>query len=317
MGLSSGLIHLPSKVFSRPRPMNAALADRLRTGEAEIIVSGRRTSRAGLLLFRHPKIFTAAALPRVEAERVVLAINHPPISAFGPEPEYDLLAIASRLERTYGMPPALAPIGPAIRDRLLQRWGDAIRLTPEDWVNVFDLDRFDVHRDPPRGGVLRIGRHSRPGREKWPDSREAILASYPDRADTPVNVLGGIDPILPILEGLPRHWTVHPFGAMDPADFLRGIDVFVYQHHPGWTEAFGRVVIEAMASGLPVVVPPYMRALVGDAGICAEPEEVGARLETLREPETWRLWSGRARRFARDGFGDDVHRRRLARLGIG
>jgi glycosyltransferase involved in cell wall biosynthesis len=44
-----------------------------------------------------------------------------------------------------------------------------------------------------------------------------------------------------------------PAGAEDPETFLHSLDCFVYRTAETWLEAFGRVVIEAMATGLPVV----------------------------------------------------------------
>jgi glycosyltransferase involved in cell wall biosynthesis len=44
-----------------------------------------------------------------------------------------------------------------------------------------------------------------------------------------------------------------PECSQDPVEFLRSLDCFVYRTADHLTEAFGRVVIEAMACGLPVV----------------------------------------------------------------
>ena len=38
--------------------------------------------------------------------------------------------------------------------------------------------------------------------------------------------------------------------------FLRTLDCFVYRTSESWFEAYGRVVIEAMATALPVVASP-------------------------------------------------------------
>lgn len=44
-----------------------------------------------------------------------------------------------------------------------------------------------------------------------------------------------------------------PAGAEAAPDFLRSLDVFFYRTGPSWHEPSGRVVMEALASGLPVV----------------------------------------------------------------
>jgi len=41
--------------------------------------------------------------------------------------------------------------------------------------------------------------------------------------------------------------------AEEPDVFLSSLDCFIYRTHDSWTEPFGRVVMEAMACGLPVV----------------------------------------------------------------
>jgi len=45
-----------------------------------------------------------------------------------------------------------------------------------------------------------------------------------------------------------------PANAVAAAPFLQGLDCFTYRTHPCFPEAWGRVVLEAMAAGLPVVV---------------------------------------------------------------
>ena len=42
-------------------------------------------------------------------------------------------------------------------------------------------------------------------------------------------------------------------GAEEPAVFLRSLDCFVYRTSARWFEAYGRVIVEAMATGLPIV----------------------------------------------------------------
>lgn len=59
-------------------------------------------------------------------------------------------------------------------------------------------------------------------------------------------------------ESSPEGWDHHriellPVGWMAPHHFLCGLDCFFYRTAEHWNEPFGRVVMEAMACGLPVV----------------------------------------------------------------
>lgn len=53
----------------------------------------------------------------------------------------------------------------------------------------------------------------------------------------------------------PRHnLELLAAGAIPAPSFLQSLDCFIYRTHPFVPEAWGRVVLEAMAAGLPVVV---------------------------------------------------------------
>jgi glycosyltransferase involved in cell wall biosynthesis len=60
---------------------------------------------------------------------------------------------------------------------------------------------------------------------------------------------------LGLRQRLPEHPLIElwPEGALAPEAFLQGLDAFIYRTRSDWFEAFGRVVLEAMACGLPVV----------------------------------------------------------------
>ncbi len=63
-----------------------------------------------------------------------------------------------------------------------------------------------------------------------------------------MRVLGGADAVADVLGEVPPAWEVFPFGSVDPAEFLAGLDAFVYYHHRDLDEAFGRTVLEALAA---------------------------------------------------------------------
>ncbi|GAA4836733.1 hypothetical protein GCM10023221_12480 [Luteimicrobium xylanilyticum] len=80
--------------------------------------------------------------------------------------------------------------------------------------------------------------------------------------------------------------TLHPgTDAEELAAFYRSVDVLAVPslETPGWVEQFGRVVVEAMACGTPVVTTPTgaLPDVVGDAGLLVPPNDVPALREAL------------------------------------
>lgn len=71
--------------------------------------------------------------------------------------------------------------------------------------------------------------------------------------DCSVKIMGGSAPLIAELGGEKR-MEILPENAIPAIDFLHSLDCFTYRTNPVWTEAWGRVVTEAMAIGLPVVV---------------------------------------------------------------
>jgi len=112
----------------------------------------------------------------------------------------------------------------------------------------------DVARFPARQRVGRrpftVGRLSRDVPEKHHEE-DAILWRALAAEGMRVRIMGGTC-LAQKLAGVPNIELL-PAGAEDAATFLRSLDCFVYRTSARWYEAFGRVVIEAMATGLPIV----------------------------------------------------------------
>lgn len=108
-----------------------------------------------------------------------------------------------------------------------------------------------------------------------------------------VRVLGG--KILGLTaEGI----ETYPENAMPAAPFLKGLDCFIYRIHPAMYETFGRVVFEAMACGLPVVVEPRhgYRAWLRDgenAVFASTDQEFLDAIGRIREDVDWAAQLGR------------------------
>jgi glycosyltransferase involved in cell wall biosynthesis len=188
---------------------------------------------------------------------------------------------------------------------------EAIQLAEADWVNIINVNEWR-RASRPNNDVIRIGRHSRDQYVKWPVERETLLAIYPTSEKYQIDVLGGAKAVEHVLGDLPSNWHVRDFGDVHPREFLADLDVFVYYTHPEWVEAFGRVIFEAMAVGVPVIIPPNYQELFGEAAIYAEPNEVTRKIDQLMEDrEAYQAQVERAQAYVEKHFGYSKHASRL------
>jgi len=313
-GYSVGLVNLESAILTSPRPINPRIRALIDAGRCSLLPP-EAPVRARLAEIHNP--YTVAQIPirptRVSAEQRLLVVHHPPFAADG-TPYYDLRRTQRVAEEILDGSVTWAPVGPRVREQL-QGSDESPPLFATDWYNVIDTTAWTVNRIPPNHGRRIFGRHGRPDAQKWPETREAILRIYPDDPRLIVRVLGGGDFLRTIMGAYPRNWEVLPFNAMDPVRFLQDLHVFVYYHHPNWVEAFGCAIAEAMASGLPCVLPKHFADLFGEAAIYAEPEQaVAAALAICEDPTKYRRQSAVARESAELRFSHDTHVRRVQDL---
>jgi glycosyltransferase involved in cell wall biosynthesis len=300
-------------LVSRVTPVNPRIREQIRHGRARLFL-GDRPIKTKVVVVRHPAVLEAAAdqLPPIETQHVVLVANASPTDIDGHR-HYRPAVVDPIAHERFGVAPIWAPIRPLVREAIASEI--PVGLREQDWVNVIDVDAWHVDRPGWRSDRPVIGRHSRPSPQKWPTDPKVIEAVYPVDGSAIVQILGGAGPVREILGSLPASWQVIPFGGMDPREFLAQLDFFAYYHHPAWVEAFGRNILEAMASGLPAILPPHFRPLFGDAAIYAEPAEVPSVLSQLyADRQAYEDVAARAVSCVRAGFGYEAHQRRLSEL---
>jgi glycosyltransferase involved in cell wall biosynthesis len=311
-GYSTALVHLNGPLVAKVAPINQLIRHEVESGHAELLVRGAPV-RARLVVVRHPAVLQDAAdqLPPIEADHVVIVANAAPHDIDGHE-HYRPEHVHRIARRVFGQEPLWAPIGPLVRKAITSRV-PASSLVESDWVNIIDVDAWATPRSGPRAERPVVGRHSRSSPQKWPRDAETLRAVYPVDGSWNVQVLGGAEPAEALLGQLPGSWEVYEFGAMPPRDFLAGLDFFVYYHDPRWIAAFGRTILEALASGVPAILPPHFEELFGDAAIYAEPRDVRRIVDELyADRDAYDKQVKRATETARARFGYEAHVARIA-----
>jgi glycosyltransferase involved in cell wall biosynthesis len=318
MGLRTGLVQMYRYDLTPSMNINQKVRELLDGDQVQMLVYGEKVS-CDVLILKHPPILQEwqQFVPDVEAANVHVIVNQTPLRHYGDEGRllYTISQSKEHLQRYFGEAGVWHPIGPLVREALYQHHEEElaeITLADEDWVELIDVNEWRRESRPPRGPSPRIGRHSRDHDVKWPVDPSELLAVYPDSEEYEVHVLGGAEIARKVLGGIPKNWHVLGFGELHPKDFLSTLDVFVYYTHPDWVEAFGRVIIEAMAVGVPVILPHSYRELFKEAAIYAEPSEVKSNIDRLMADDEYYESQVRvARDYVEKHFGYTVHATRL------
>jgi hypothetical protein len=323
-GRTVGLFHHPRRDYDPPRTINPKVLELVDGRDVAFVEPGDEV-RCELLLMRFPPFASALgpALPAVEAKRKLLVVNQTPVTHYGgtvPGAEvWDVAAVHANLHRWIGDHEWIAA-GPRVREALLTHHAEPMRgvsLADWYWYPIIEPAGPEARDGHPVSRPVRIGRHSRDDITKWPVSAEALLACYPEGPEFEVHVLGGAVAPRRILGKAPANWTVHEFDAIAPARFLSGLDFFVYYPDPSMLEAFGMAPAEAMAAGVPTVLPPIFEPLFGDGAVYAEPEQVRELLlELADDPVRYAELQRAGRAVVRERFGPAAHRARFTAAGV-
>jgi glycosyltransferase involved in cell wall biosynthesis len=320
-GLRTGLIQMNRYDFYSEKELNPKVRELIDGDMVQMIVYGEKVT-CDVLIIRHPPVLQdwQKYIPDVDAKAIRVIINQPPKRDYSKAGKtlYDLKTCAKHIQQYFGRVGKWYPIGPLVREVLHEHHKKElpyINLASQDWVNIINIDEWKRKKRPRRGSTIKIGRHSRGQYVKWPNNKEQMLQIYPDDKEFEIHVLGGAEAPKQILGELPANWHVLEFGEMDPKAFLADLDIFVYFTHPDWVEAFGRVMIEAMAVGVPVIIPPTYQSLFGEAAIYAKPNEVKDAIHQLmNNDEYYEEQVQKAQNYVEKHFGYSMHLARINEL---
>jgi glycosyltransferase involved in cell wall biosynthesis len=325
-GLTVALVHHPVKERAMGRPIDPKIRA-LIDDELVYEVRPQDTVHCDLAIMRFPVAFENLMedRPRIEAARTVLLVNQTPFEEYGPVGGYGTAWSIRDVHRNVtdwvGHHTWYA-IGPAVRDVLRAHHAEEmedIDLATDFWYETIDIAEWTPRERRVREDdePIRLGRHSRDHVTKFPNMARRLLTAYPVAEDIEVHMLGGHEALHRILGKIPPGWTSHRFGTMSAVDFLGQVDVYAYFIDENLLEAFGRAPMEAMAAGVPCLLPPNFAELFGDGAIYCEPDEVEAQVRLLASDKAYYAERAAAGlRVVHERFSPDALLRRVNGLGV-
>jgi glycosyltransferase involved in cell wall biosynthesis len=219
--------HVPTRIWSdvSPHPLLLELDPTIQTIGYDNVPSGDTLAVMGL--YREAGTWIGRVAPR----RVILRYNVAYVLQL-----LDWLGATARL--------------PAERIDVLfasQALKDAVGIDGDVLPSITDTGSLKP-REPVQS-VSRVGRMSRDKLDKHHPKDPSLYRSLLDMG-VAITIMGGSE----VAAFLPEHdrLTVMPAYAVPAPVFLHGLDLFLYRTGT-FFEAWGRVIVEAMGSGLPVV----------------------------------------------------------------
>lgn len=172
----------------------------------------------------------------------------------------------------------------------------------ESYPMVVDMQRFSGVRLRRAGGRLVVGRSADNEAEDWP-TVEALHETFPTDGSVEVRVLGDARGALRVSgeRRLPADWLSFRDGDISPEIFWRTVDASVVYDQETRGRAIERPVLEALASGTPVITDSERAALYNHAVLVAEPADaVRIATDLLADRDRYEEVAEIGRSFVRD-----------------
>ena len=317
-GLDAALLQYRRADQDVTRPLNADVRRLALDNDVRIVAPGE-TLEARTVVVTYPPVLQEALdrFPKVAHDDLIVVVNQmAERDRGGADVAYDPARVRANLVRLFGSEGTWVPISERVRALMA---ADQRYPTPnaEIWTPLLDLGEWCGRTPRWRGGDGArpvIGRHGRDHPLKWPRDRADLRAAYCAGRPCETRFLGGAVHARSRVGRWPRNWRDESFGARDVREFLAGLDVFAHYPDRDYIEEFGRAPMEAMAVGVPVILPPEFEPTFGPAALYAEPEAVWPLAEALwRDEAAWMARAAAGRAFVRANCGYDVFPSRLAR----
>ncbi len=322
MGLRVGVFHWRRYDLNPTRAPAPEILELLQSGKI-FRVSPSEKVTADTIVVGYPVIlnYPIDRPPQLTCQRVAIITNQMNARLYsGGDVQYEPSSISQQIEQWLGRRPVWIPISELVRE-LMETNGNYAPISSDTWTPLIQTSdwferKLKWKNSPARPPI--IGRHARDHYTKWPESPEAIKAAYCANQPCEVHLLGGAAHALTKIQKCPSNWVIHEFGSMPAMEFLSGLDFFVHFPLEDYIEEFGRAVLEAMAAGVPAILPPVFKSTFKDAALYAEPETVWSLVERIWNSEEAYLERAReGRRFVAENSDWTQMPQRLERLRSG
>lgn len=311
-GLRIGVMHLEAARFMTVRP--GSLCEPVQT----LINEGAVTEvlyddevRVRLLILRYPPIlqFPPYFSSNLKVDEWLILANQAPSERDGSEIRYLPSECSANGLRMFGQRGRWVPQGPTVRKALDGLVPDH-EIAPFDMPGIINIEEYATDRTHYRRQIPVIGRHSRDHRMKWPAKRSVLKTVYPTDGSVDVRIMGGASVPLQVLERttVPPEWVVLEKDEWSVRTFLSSIDFFVYFQNDVAYDAFGRAVLEALASGCVAILSPEFEDTFGDAALYCRAGDVPRLIrEVYSDPDRFTRQSEIAVRRVREKFSYEMY----------
>jgi len=311
LGLRQAWFQWPS-IGAVNRPVDPQLRKRLHAGMADCIVAGENVNCKAVILSR-PEILTNVPdpLPKIRTEVCILVADQAPFRDKQQNP-YDFDLVIRAAQRAFGAEPIVAPVSPSIRSNI-RAGAKCAQSTKRNWLPPLDATRWkrdivpwDGNRPPTIGAyTLPFVDDALLGPRRL---REAYCA---DRA-CEVRIVSSGKRGKALSGELPSNWSVLPYSESGMRDLLCTFDFCVCYPHRKAEGILDQAPIEAMAVGVPVILPPRFHEVYGRAAVYAEPEDVFDTIgELWRSKTAYEKQVGRGFRYVEDNCSYEDFAKRL------
>jgi len=285
-GYRVGIMNLEAARFMNsgaPKPLNDAV-QKLINEQVIDEVFYDDFAQVRLLILRYPPIlqFFAHERSNLTISSMIILANQAPSELDGRDVRYLVGDCHANARSAFGVEPLWVPQGPQVRD-FLAHYLEFPALAEFDLPGILDIGAWWHTRLWYRSTLPVVGRHSRDDAMKWPDDKEVLTEIYRIDGTYDIRIMGGHTTPLKVLgtREVPAAWTSYKKDALPVAEFLYALDYFVFYQHPQAVEAFGRAILEALASGVVVILPKHFEAVFGPAAVYADIDEVQGLIQYL------------------------------------